>query len=70
MLQHHIDQRMTRLVPGGKLLLLIRHRQAAALAAPADFVPRLFQFLHADRFLVRAGSQQRRFIQKIRQFRA
>ncbi len=46
------------------------HRQAAAFAAPADLVAGLFEFDHADGFLVGAGGQQRGLVQQVGQLGA
>jgi hypothetical protein len=52
------------------VFFLVRHRHAAAFAAPAHFVARFFQFNHADGFFASARREQRGFVQQIRQFRA
>ena len=68
--EHHVDQRMAGFVPGGKFLILIGHRQAAAFAAPAHLVARFFEFGHADGLLVGPGGQQRGFVEQVGQFGA
>src|SRR5256885_364327 len=60
--EHHVHQRVSGFMPCGKLLILIGHGHAPALAAPAHFVARLFQLCHADRLLVSTGGQEGGFI--------
>ena len=68
--QKDIDQRVAGFVPGGVALLFIGHRQAAAFAAPADFIAGFLQLRHADGFFVHASGQQRRLVEKVGQLGA
>ena len=69
-LEDHVDQRMAGFVPGSALFVFVGHGQAAALAAPANFVAGFFQFGHGDGLLARPGSEQRGFVQQVGQLRA
>ena len=69
-LEHDVDQCVAGFVPSGELFVLISHREAAAFAAPADFVSGFLELFHADRFLVCARGQQRGFVEQIRQLSA
>ena len=70
MLEQDIHEGVTGFVPRRRAFFIVGHRHAAAFAAPADFVAGLFKLELADAFLVCARRKQRRFVQKIGEFRA
>src|SRR5213594_692157 len=65
---HH--QRVTRLVVGDDLLLLLGDAAALALGARDDTRDRLLQLVHADHLLVGAGGKDRGLVDQVRQVRA
>src|SRR5258705_680804 len=59
---------MTGFVPGGELLILVRHGHAAALPSPANLVAGFFELRHGDGLLVGSSGQQSGLVQEIGQF--
>ncbi len=70
MLEKHIHDSVTCLVPCRRDLLFIAHRQAASFTSPANLVARFFQLGERDRFETTPCRDQGRFIDDIGQLRA
>ena len=69
-LQHFVQYGVAGLMIGGVLLFLVGEREAATLAAPADFVAGFFEFGRADALQVSASGEEGGLIDDVCEFRA
>ncbi len=68
--QQDVEERVAGLVVGGRLLFLLGHGHAAALAAPAHLVAGFLELGLRDFVLVALGGEERGFVDDVGQFRA
>ena len=69
-LQEHLGERVTALVPGGNTAVAVGHRVRPAFAAPEDLIARLLQVGVGDGRAVAASGKERGFIKQVRQVRS